>query len=202
MRTASTIAKVIMWIALVFYVLLQTATILSIQFGNNASAIALDQPEKVYNIIPLLVTTVAMLAAVILFTVWEKRRYIGVLVGVLAGVAIVVIAMDLGRAFPVRISGYDTDPGLSTWKLIWRHIGMVLVPLAMIPAWLCERSYMKSQEFQLSLSKEPTFDLSGASIFTDEGQVALGEPAHRLKKSLRKKQAAAEKAKDKNNKKQ
>ncbi|HIW74602.1 MAG TPA: hypothetical protein H9684_09775 [Firmicutes bacterium] len=193
MRTAATVAKVIMWIALVFYVILQVATILSIQLGNNATAAELGRPEDAYNIVPLLVTTAAMLAAVILFTVWEKRRYIGVVVAILAGVAIVVIAFDLGRAFPVRISGYDTDPGLSTWKLVWRHIGMVLVPLAMIPAWLCERTYMKSREFQLSLSREPTFDLSGAAIFSDGGETAPPQ-GHRLKKSLRRKQQAAERA--------
>ena len=194
MRTASTIAKIIMWVALVFYVLLQTVTILSIHFGNNASAIEAGRPESVYSVIPLLVTTVAMLAAVILFTVWEKRRYIGLAVALAAGVAIVVIALDMGRAFPVRISSYDTDPGLTTWKLIWRHIGMVLVPLAMIPAWLCERAYMNDRDFQLSLAKEPTFDLSGAAIFADEGGAPAPETGHRLKKSLRRKQQAAGKA--------
>lgn len=193
MRTASTVAKVIMWIAVVFYVLLQLAAIVSIQLGNNTTVIEQGRPEEVYNIVPLLVTTVAMLAAVILFTVWKKRRYIGVLIALAAGVASVVIAFDLGREFPVRVSGYDTDPGLTTWKLIWRHFGMVLVPLAMIPAWLCERAYMKSAEFQISLSREPSYDLSGAAIFADEEgrREALAE--HRLKKSLRKKQQAAAK---------
>ena len=181
MRTASTVAKVIMWIAVVFYVLLQLAAIVSIQLGNNTTVIEQGRPEEVYNIVPLLVTTVAMLAAVILFTVWKKRRYIGVLIALAAGVAIVVIAFDLGREFPVRVSGYDTD------------LGMVLVPLAMIPAWLCERAYMKSAEFQISLSREPSYDLSGAAIFVDEEGRREVLAEHRLKKSLRKKQQAAAK---------
>ncbi len=86
-----------------------------------------------------------MILAVVLFAVWKKRRYIGIAAALVAAVAIVVIALDLSRAFPVRISSYDTDPGLSTWKMIWRHAGMALVPVFMIPAWLLERADLKKE---------------------------------------------------------
>lgn len=43
-----------------------------------------------------------MILAVVLFAVWKKRRYIGVAVALVAAVAIVVVALDLSRAFPVR----------------------------------------------------------------------------------------------------
>lgn len=186
MRTGSTICKIGMWVTLVIYAFFQMMAIYGIQTGNNASLIAAGRADEVYSILPLLCVTLLMILAVVLFAVWKKRRYIGVAVALVAAVAIVVVALDLSRAFPVRISSYDTDPGLSTWKMIWRHAGMALVPVFMIPAWLLERADLKKRESQRSLSKEPTYDLSGAAIFADEGGLPPQEEGRRLKRSLRK----------------
>ena len=144
MRTGSTICKIGMWVTLVIYAFFQMMAIYGIQTGNNASLIAAGRADEVYSILPLLCVTLLMILAVVLFAVWKKRRYIGVAVALVAAVAIVVVALDLSRAFPVRISSYDTDPGLSTWKMIWRHAGMALVPVFMIPAWLLERADLRS----------------------------------------------------------
>ncbi len=186
MRTGSTICKIGMWVTLVIYAFFQVMAIYGIQTGNNTSLIAAGRADEVYSILPLLCVTLLMILAVVLFAVWKKRRYLGIAAALVAAVAIVVIALDLSRAFPVRISSYDTDPGLSTWKMIWRHAGMALVPVFMIPAWLLERADLKKREFQRSLSKEPTYDLSGAAIFADEGGLPPQEEGRRLKRSLRK----------------
>ena len=186
MRTGSSICKIAMWVALVIYTFFQAMAIYGIQTGNNASLIAAGRADEVYSVLPLLCVTLLMILSAVLFTVWKKRRYVGIAAALIAAVAIVVISLDLSRAFPVRISSYDTDPGLSTWKMIWRHAGMAIVPLFMIPAWLLERAASKGEEFRRSLAKEPTYDLSGAAIFADEGG-APKEEGRRLKRSLRKK---------------
>ena len=138
MRTLSTISKTLMWISLVIYLLFQTLAIISLM-DNNAHAISSEQPDKVYDPVPLLIGTVLMLLAVIMFTIMKRRRYIGVILAVISALVMLVVALDLGRTFPVVIGTDGMDKGLSTWKLIWRHIGIAVVPIFMLFGWLAER---------------------------------------------------------------
>ena len=143
MRAVSFICKFLMWGFLGFYLIIQALTVYSLT-ANNLNAIKAEQPDKVYGATPLIAAAVIMLAAVILFTVFRRHRYIGTAVAVVAAALMLVIALDLGRAFPSSIGAGGNDVGLSTWKLVWRHMGIAVIPLFMLCAWLSERSADKA----------------------------------------------------------
>lgn len=180
MRKASITCKVLMWITFVVYAAMQLGAAFSIQFVYNAKIAAAGKPEEMYNAVPLVVATAVMTAAVILFTVWKKRRYVGLLLAALAWVAILVIGLDLGREFPSRVSSGNITTGLDTTKVVLRHIGIVLVPILMLPAWLCERAAVRRDRLRREQEEKKGYNLSGGPLFTDDGS-----PVHSLKRSVR-----------------
>lgn len=66
-----------------------------------------------------------------------------------AGLAAVLIAFDLMRAFPAQISASGGDTGLNTFKMIYRHMSPALVPLLMVPAFICDRIVAKQEQARL-----------------------------------------------------
>ena len=100
MRIASTITRVLMWVALVVYSVMQFLAAYGIVVENNLRAVEQEMPEKVYNVVPLVVITLLMILAVILFTVWKKRPYIGLALSAVAGIALLVTTLSMSRAFP------------------------------------------------------------------------------------------------------
>ncbi len=153
--------------------------------SSNADLVKAGQADKAYNVIPLAIASVMMLAAPILFAIFKRRRYIGIIMGIVAAAVMLMVALDLGRAFPVHIASSGDNTGLSTAKLIWRHIGIAIVPLFMAVAWLAERAADKAAE--LANKDKHGFDLSGDPLFKDlEGGIGEPQEARRLKRSLRK----------------
>lgn len=134
MRIASTITRVLMWVALVVYSVMQFLAAYGIVVENNLRAVEQEMPEKVYNVVPLVVITLLMILAVILFTVWKKRPYIGLALSAIAGIAILVTTLSMSRAFPLTTNAYG-EYGLSLQKLVLCHYGFLIVPVLMLMTW-------------------------------------------------------------------
>ena len=183
MRTVSKIFRILMWIAVVFYAALQGLAAYGLSL-NNANAIAADNKDKVYNILPLMCMALIMVAAVVLFTVLKKKRYIGLCFAIIAAIGMLVVGLDMGRKFPVTVSSTDVDVGLSIGKMIWRHYGIAIVPVFMLVAWLFERSADKSDELYRAMHFKSGYDLSGNAIFSDNEAETKNENK-RLKRSMR-----------------
>lgn len=165
MRILSYICKTLMWVFCVIYLLFQGLTIYSLTYYND-KAISLKQPDHVYNPVALIVATALMLLAVILFVAMKKRRYIGIIMATVSALVILVVALDLGREFPAVIGTGGMDTGLNAWKLIWRHIGISVVPIFMLGGWLAERAADK--EDKALFGDKKGYDLSGAILFKDD----------------------------------
>ncbi len=165
MRGAAGIFRILFWIVLVLVVAIQIVTMVSIQM-NNANAVEAGQHDKVLSIVPLAAATVLMVAGAVLFEAVSKRRYIGLILCAVAGVVFFLYAFSIRDAFPVRVGSWGQDAGVSTARMIWRHMSPVLVPVLMLGAWLSERSAAKRQP----ISDKTGFDLSGGPLFRDEGR--------------------------------
>lgn len=174
MRATSLTCKVFMWIVLVVSTFFQVLAMFGIG-QNNATALEADKTDKVYALWPLIAVTGLLIAGAILFICLRKRRYIGLIVAAVAGLAAVLIAFDLMRAFPAQISASGSDTGLNTFKMVYRHMSPALVPLLMVPAFICDRIAAKQEQARLIASGESRFDLSGAPLFKD-GDSTLGLP--------------------------
>ncbi len=165
MRGAAGIFRILFWIVLVLVAGVQIITMISIQM-NNANAVEAGQYDEVLSIVPLVAATVLMAAGAVLFEAVSKRRYIGLLLCAVAGVVFFVYAFSIRDAYPVRVGSWGQDVGVSTARMIWRHMSPILVPILMLGAWLSERSAARRQP----LSDKPGFDLSGGPLFRDEGR--------------------------------
>lgn len=142
-----------MWIVLVVSTFFQVLAMFGIG-QNNATALEADKTDKVYALWPLIAVTGLLIAGAILFICLRKRRYIGLIVAAVAGLAAVLIAFDLMRAFPAQISASGSDTGLNTFKMVYRHMSPALVPLLMVPAFICDRIAAKQEQARLIASGE------------------------------------------------
>lgn len=190
MRALSNVFKTLMWVIMVIYLFFQALAVYGL-VQNNADAVQNGMTEKIINYVPLICAAVMMLLAVILFTVFKKHRYIGLVVAIIAAGVMLVVALSLQRAFPVYVSSSGKDTGLTTAKLFINHIGIALVPIFMIPAWLFERIAIKSEEMAKAMAENSGYHFSDEAIFTDVDN--SGRPTekpvsvHRMKRSLRNK---------------
>lgn len=190
MRALSNIFKALIWAVLAVYLFFQTLAVYGL-LQNNAAAVQNDMPEKIFNYVPLICAAVMMLLAVILFTVFKKHRYIGIIVAVIAAGVMLVVALSLQKAFPVYVSSSGKDPGLTTAKLFINHIGIALVPILMIPAWIFERIAIKNEDMAKAMAESSGYHFSEETIFTDVDNSGRptdkSVPPHRMKRSFRNK---------------
>ena len=171
MEVASVVSKIAMWTALVITGAFQVLAILGISM-NNQQAIALNKPEKQYNLTFLVLCVVLFVLAVVLFTVLKKRRYIGVIIAVVAAFVLVGVALDLGRVFAVSIQATG-EQGLSTWRMIWRHMSPVLITAFMICAWLFGRAADKKREAAALAAGPGKYHFDDKILFADEDKPAV-----------------------------
>lgn len=166
MEVASVISKIAMWVALVVTGAFQVLAIFGISM-NNQQAVAIDKPEKQYNLTFLVLCIVLFVLAVILFTVMKKHRYIGVIVAVVAAFMMIGVALDLGRVFTVSIQATG-EQGLTTWRMVWRHMSPVLVTVCMISAWLFGRVVDKRREAAALAAGPSQYHFDDKILFSDE----------------------------------
>ena len=99
MRATSLTCKILMWTVLVISTFFQVLAMFGIG-QNNAIALEAGKADKVYALWPMIAVTSLLVVGVILFICLRKRPFIGLIVAAVAGLAAVLIAFDLMRAFP------------------------------------------------------------------------------------------------------
>ncbi|WP_178721877.1 hypothetical protein [Clostridia bacterium] len=186
MRATSLTCKILMWTVLVISTFFQVLAMFGIG-QNNATALEAGKADKVYALWPMIAVTSLLVVGVILFICLRKRPFIGLIVAAVAGLAAVLIAFDLMRAFPAQISASGGDTGLNTFKMIYRHMSPALVPLLMVPAFICDRIVAKQEQARLVADGKARFDLSGAPLFKD-GESTLGLPPEEQTESASRKE--------------
>lgn len=182
MRTLSFTSKFFMWFFLVFYFIIQALAVFAL-ISNNQNAIEAGRSDSIYSVVPLISATLLMVLGVILFVVFNKRRYIGIIIAGVAAAVMLVVALDMGRNFPTSIGVGETDVGLSTWKIIWRHIGIAIIPVLMLSAWLSEHFADKAD--MLRRENKPRYNLEGNVIFRDADNDSYAQQPRKLKRSLK-----------------
>ena len=171
MRRCSVACQVFMWIFVGFGVLMHVLIIIGLVM-NNKDAVAADPPDKTYNFWPIVIAVVLMILASVLFAVFKKLRFIGVILAAVSAVMLVVIGLDIYRAFPEQIDSYGRTIGLTLGRLLYRHLSMTLVLPFMLGGWLFGRAADKADEDRRAREGEKAhFDLSGAVLFSDSDRV-------------------------------
>ena len=99
MHNTTTFCRILLWIVLVLVCAVQIMTIVSIQI-NNANAIEGEAYDKVLSIVPLIVAAVLLLGGAVLFEVFPKRGYIGLILCAVAGIIFFIYAFSIRDAFP------------------------------------------------------------------------------------------------------
>ena len=99
-----------------------------------------------------------------LFEVFPKRGYIGADSLCRGRNHLFIYASFDPRRLPVISGQISRDTGVTTARMIWRHMSPVFVPILMLVVWLLERSMAKEEP-----AAESHFDLSlAAPLFKDE----------------------------------
>ena len=129
----------------------------------------------------------------------EKLNWIPLLLSVAGAILALIVALELKDALPAKVGTQYASQGLTAWRLIWRHLSPVAAGiLAAVAARLSHSATRDERILAENEAYKEHYDLSGDPIFA-ESESTLGletyaedfgvkKPAHRLKRSLRKKQ--------------
>ena len=171
MRRCSVACQVFMWIFVGFGVLMHVGIVAGL-WKNNNDAIAFEQPDKVYNFVPMIIAVALMVIAAVLFVVFKRFRFISVIIAAVSAVMFVMIGLNVYRMFPEQIDSYGRTVGITLWRLLYRHLSMTLVLPFMLGGWLFGRAADKADEERRAREGEKAhFDLSGAVLFSDSDRV-------------------------------
>lgn len=167
MRRCSVACQVFMWIFIAFGMLMHVGIVIGLWMNNN-NAVALEQTDKVYNIVPMIIAVALMIVAAVLFVVLKRFRFISVIIAVVSAVMFVMVGLDIYRTFPEQIDSYGRTVGITLWRLLYRHLSMTLALPFMLGGWLFGRAADKADEERRAKEGETAhFDLSGAVLFSD-----------------------------------
>lgn len=181
MRIASTWLKVGVWMTFIYSLLVQAMVMISLILGNQSKIEAGN--KELFPIAPLGIAIALLIIGFVLFFVIKKRRYIGVIVLAVSCVMFFLIGLEISREFPVQVGASGDDIGISTGKLITRHMAPIAVLIFMVPAWITDHFDRKACELR-AISKPSHYDLSGDALFTDLGDNTETD-SRPLKKSVR-----------------
>lgn len=164
MHITARICRILLWITLVITTTIQGLALVAIQAGNRALAESESRGEP-YNWIPLLVLTVLMVAAVVLFFAVPKGKTVFFIATAVVGVLFILIALNLAEYYTVKLNAVGADKGLTVWRMISRHMTPALIPLFMLPSWLCYHAERKAEK-RVAVEEPPAsyFDLLDKSF--------------------------------------
>ncbi len=118
------ICRVLLWIVFAYVMIMQTLVTVSIIVGGDVSAA------------PIVATSLLMALAVILFaTLPHRGKTIALLLAVVAAILFIAIAVWLYYQFPPHINVHGDDSGMTGWRIIYRHLTPILIPVLMLPVW-------------------------------------------------------------------
>ena len=82
-RVISKICHGLMWVSLVLYSAMQLLAAYGLEVNNNRPALVLGREDLLYSYTPLIVVTVLMWISVLLYVLWKKRRWIGLILSLI-----------------------------------------------------------------------------------------------------------------------
>ena len=171
MRKASAVCRKIIFVLLAVVLAVQVLVVVSIQM-NNYSLVQSGAGDQVFPLTFLILADVLLLGGALLFGFYKKRRYLGLLLCVVAAVAFIVLALEIQREFPTSVGADGRTRGITVARMITRHMSPVLIPVLMLPAWLLERASYKREPLK-EFSEKSGFDLSGEPVFQDQEERVL-----------------------------
>lgn len=128
------ISKLIAWCAFVIVFLIQLLVLYGVGTAHND-----------YSLAPFLIADGLAAAAFILFFALKKGKGFAYIALLFATALFIVIALWLKNALPVQIGVSGADQGITVWRMIWRHLSPVLLPLSLLPAWFDYRAYRRRE---------------------------------------------------------
>lgn len=159
MNILASICRVLVWVVLVITTALQALAMYGIASGNND-----------FSIFPMVIATVVMVVAVILFFALPRGKTVPFLMAVGAAVLFIVVAVMIKNAFTVYLGADGSNVGITAWRMIYRHLSPILIPVLLLPPWVMYRvdvklekeykekhqpdSYLDLGDFQLSRLEE------------------------------------------------
>ena len=170
--------KKALWVLLVIAVLFQGIAIYGIVNGNAAER---------YDYRPLAVATVAMVIAVALFRVLPRGKVVPLVVAAVMGVFFVVLGVQMLGVFKASTSAGGIDIGMTFWKVLYRHMSPILIPLCMLPIFLEYRE----QRLYAQAEKEEMPPDSYFELLSD-AQEETAKDLPRPKRSVRRRLEKAE----------
>ncbi len=170
--------KKVIWVLLAITVLFQGVAIYGIMNGNAAER---------YDYRPLAVATVMMVLAVILFRVLPRGKVVPLVVAAVMGVFFVVLGVQMLGVFKASTSAGGIDIGMTFWKVLYRHMSPILIPLCMIPIFLEYREKrMQEKADEEETPSDSYFELLG------DADTKSKKDAPRPKRSVRRRLEKAE----------
>lgn len=160
MRTLAKVCKVLVWVVLVVGVLFQALSVMGIEYQKGFS-------NNNISTVPLVLATVVMVMAVILFTALRRRKFIPLIIATAMAVCFVVLAYyiqvkTLGRNLNgIEQYGYTLTVG----KILRNNAMLAIEPLLMFPIWLVHREDCCAADLAEEQETVPSV-LSGLSDFT------------------------------------
>lgn len=146
--------KALMWILLVPVLGIQVMVMIGISLG------------KQMGITLLVIASVLLAAAAVLFGVLRKKKGIAMLVATVAAVLFIVFAITVYNTFKLNFGVTDVSGGISAFDFVYRHISPLLVVLFMLFYWICWRAWHKEE-----LRRE---EEAAPSHYLDLGDFTLG----------------------------
>ncbi len=163
--------KKVTWVLLVITVLFQGIAIYGIMNGNAAEQ---------YDYRPLAVATVVMVIAVILFRVLPRGKLVPLVIAAVMGVFFVVLSIQMMGVFKASTSAGGIEIGMTFWKVLYRHMLPILIPLCMLPIFLEYREKrLYAQAEQEETPPDSYFEL------LSDADTEKEKKAPRLKRSVR-----------------
>ena len=195
------VAKICMILAVVLIVVSTTFQGLAL-----ASVTIIEEtPAEVFTendwLIPLWIAALVLVPVGAVLTAVFKEKHsllvIPLAVTAVGTVLSLIVALTLRDGLPVLMNSAGMEVGLTTWKLVYRHLSSVfaggLVVASAVTHWIAcyeERIRWENEGYK------PVYDLSGDPLFKDldstlsleQEDVIDVKPSRKLKRSLRHKQ--------------
>lgn len=170
--------KKVIWVLLATTVLFQGIAIYGIMSGNAAEQ---------YDYRPLAVATVAMVVAVLLFRILPRGKMVPFAIAVVMGVFFIVLGVQMMGIFKASTSAGGIDIGMTFWKVLYRHMSPILIPLCMLPIFLEYREQrLYAQAKQEEMPPDSYFEL------LSDAQEETAKDLPRPKRSVRRRLEKAE----------
>ena len=177
MHIVTGVSRVFVWVSLVISTLFQGLAMFGIARNSE------------FSIIPMLVATFVMVAAAILYFALPKGKLFPLLMAVGAAVLFIIVAILLAKEFPVRLGIDGSDQGLTPWRLVYRHLSPLLVPLFLTPLYIEYRAECKAAAARAhEEAPDSYFNLLDKDFKLSrlEDESTIPPPKHTLSERLRK----------------